>query len=141
MNDAAQLLDEAHRLGFELRRDGDRLHVEGPPSEAWFVAKLAEAKPDILAALDRPHCIVLRTEPYPDETDAADPDDGRRIVAGVEAHGGTLAIERHGIALRWTGHMPEAGEMIDRIRANRTGVVAALNKAKPPGQDGGIIGD
>ena len=44
--DTTQLLDEARRLGFELRRDGDRLHVEGPPSEAWFVAKLAEAKPD-----------------------------------------------------------------------------------------------
>ena len=133
MNDAAQLLDEAHRLGFEVCRDGDRLHVEGPQDAEWFVAKLAEAKPDILAALDRPHCIVLRTEPYPDETDAADPDDGRRIVADVEAHGGTLTIERHGIALRWTGHMPDTGAIIDRIRANRIGVVAALNKAASPG--------
>ena len=133
-NDAAQLLDEAHRLGFDVRRNGDRLHVEGPESESWFVAKLAEAKPAILAALDRPHCIVLRAEPYPDETDAADPVDGRRIVAVVESHGGTLTIERHGIALRWTGHMPDAGAIIGRIRANRTGVVAALNKATSPGQ-------
>ena len=102
------------------------LHVEGPETESWFVAKLAEAKPDVLAALDRPHCIVLRTEPYPDEIDAADPDDGQRIVKSIEAHGGTLTIERHGIALRWTGHMPDTGAIIDRIRANRIGVVTAL---------------
>ena len=62
--DAAQLLDEAHRLGFEVSRNGDRLHVEGPETESWFVAKLAEAKPDVLAALDRPHCIVLLTCPH-----------------------------------------------------------------------------
>ncbi len=130
---ASQLLDEAHRLGFEICRDGDRLHVEGPESESWFVAKLAEAKPDILAALDRPHCIVLRADPDPDETDAADPVDGRRIVAAVKALGGTLAIERHGIALRWTGHLPNTGAIIDRIRANRIGVVAALSKAMSPG--------
>ena len=133
--DGAQLLDEAHRLGFEICRDGDRLHIEGPQDAEWFVEKLAEAKPDILAALDRPHCIVLRTEPYPDETDAADPDDGERIVAAVEAYGGTLTIERHGIVLRWTGHMPDTGAIIDRIRANRNGVVAALNKAQALSDD------
>ncbi len=130
-NDAAQLLDEAHRLGFEVCRDGDRLHVEGPQDAEWFVAKLAEAKPDILAALDRPHCIVLQTEPYPDETDAADPVDGQRIAEAVVSHGGTLTIERHGIALRWTGHLPDTGVLIDRICANRSGVVEALNKAQP----------
>ncbi len=128
-SNATQLLDEARRLGFEVCRDGDRLHVEGPRDAEWFVEKLAQAKPDILAALDRPHCIVLRTEPYPDETDAADPDDGQRIVEAVQVHGGTLIIERHGIALRWTGHLPGTGAIIDRIRANRSGVVAALNKA------------
>ncbi len=128
-SNATQLLDEARRLGFELRRNGDRLHVEGPPEAEWFVAKLAEAKPDILAVLDRPHCIVLLAEPYPDETDAADPVDGQRIVEATEAHGGTLTIERHGIALRWTGQLPDAGSIIDRIRANRIGVVAALTKA------------
>ena len=133
-NDAARLLDEAHRLGFEVCRDGDRLHVEGPEAESWFVEKLAEAKPDVLAALDRPHCIVLRTEPYPDEIDAADPDDGQRIVAAVDAHGGTLTIERHGIALRWTGHMPDTGAIIDRIRANRIGVVAALTESHAGGR-------
>ncbi len=78
------------------------------------------------AEADRPHCIILRTEPYPDETDADDPDGGRRIVAAVEANGGTLTIERHGIALRWTGHMPNTGAIIDRIRTNRIGVVKAL---------------
>ena len=41
--DGAQLLDEAHRLGFEVCRDGDRLHIEGPQDAEWFVAKLAEA--------------------------------------------------------------------------------------------------
>ena len=140
MNDAVQLLDEARRLGLELSRNGDRLHVEGPPEADWFIERLAQAKPDILAALDRPHCIVLRTEPYPDETDATDPVEGRSIVEAVEAHGGTLTIERHGIALRWTGYLPDTGAIIDRIRSNRIGVVAALNNARSPGDDGGTIG-
>ena len=82
---------------------------------------------------DRPHCIILRVEPYPHETDAADPVDGQRIVAAVVAHGGTLTIERHGIALRWTGHLPDTGSIIDRIRDNRTGVVAALVDQQPDG--------
>ncbi len=135
--DAIQLLDEARELGFEVSRDGDRLHVEGPQEEAWFVEKLADAKLQLLVALDRPHCIILRTEPYSDETDAADLVDGRRIVEAVQAHGGIISIERHGIALRWTGHLPNTGAIIDRIKANRIGVVTALNKAKPPGHDGG----
>ena len=96
-SNATQLLDEARRLGFEVCRDGDRLHVEGPRDAEWFVEKLAQAKPDILAALDRPHCIVLRTEPYPDETDAADPVDGRRIVQIVKARGVTA---HHGAGSR-----------------------------------------
>ena len=128
--DGAQLLDEAHRLGFEVCRDGDRLHIEGPQDAEWFIEKLAEAKPEILAALDEPHCFILRTEPYPGETDADDPVDGQRIAEAVEAHGGTLTIERHGIALRWTGHLSDTGALIDRICANRSGVVAALNKAQ-----------
>ncbi len=129
--DGAQLLDEAHRLGFEVCRDGDRLHIEGPQDAEWFVAKLAEAKPDILAALDRPHCIVLQSETCPGEPDAADLVAGQNIVDVVGAYGGTLTIERHGIVLRWTGHLSDTGTIIDRIRANRIGVVAALNKAQP----------
>ena len=88
----------------------------------------------LLAALDRPHCIVLRAEPYPDETEAADPIDGQRIVTAVEAPGGTLTIERHGIALRWTGHRSDTGALIDRICANRTGVVAALTEGHAAGR-------
>ena len=76
----------------------------------------------------RDHCIVLRTELYADEIDSADNVDGRSIVEAVEARGGTLTIERHGITLRWTGHLPDAGLIIDRIRANRIGVVEALRK-------------
>ena len=128
--EATLLLDEAHRLCFELCRNGDRLHVEGPRQAEWFVKKLAEAKPDILVALDRPHCIVLRDYLDPDETDLADPVDGRAIVQAVEGYGGTLTIERHGLALCWTGHMPNAGAIIDRIRANRFGVVEALRKKR-----------
>ena len=131
MNNAAQLLDEAHRLGFEVCRDGDRLHVEGPREAEWFVAKLAEAKPDILAALDRPHCIVLQFKSYPGESDAADPVDARRIVEAVEARGGTLTIERVGIVLRWTGHLSDTGALIGWICQNRTGVFEYLTM---PGQ-------
>ena len=128
-SNAAQLLDEAHRLGFEVRRDGDRLLVKGPRSEERFLLKLAEAKPDILEALDRPHAIFLRVEPFPNELDFADPVDGQRVVEAVQAHGGTLAIERRSIALRWTGHMPDVVSIIDQIRANRTGVVVAMQRA------------
>ena len=69
---------------------------------------------------------MLRDWPHPDETDAGDVEDGRHIVADIEVRGGKLRIERHGIALRWTGDMPDTGSIVDRIRANRTGVVAAL---------------
>ncbi len=109
-----------------MRRDDDRLRVEGPESESWIVENLAEAKLDILAALDRPHCIVLRAEQYPNETGAADLVDGRRIVQAIEARGGTLTIERHGTTLGWTVHLPNRGALIDRIRANRIGVVVAI---------------
>ncbi len=125
----ADLKNEAHRLGFEVRRDGDRLLVKGPRSEEWFLLKLAESKPEILEALDRPHAIFLRVEPYPNELDFADPVDGQRIIEAVQAHGGTLAIERRSIVLRWTGHMPDVVSIIDQIRANRTGVVVALETA------------
>ena len=50
--DIDQILDEARRLSLELRRNGDRLHVEGPRNVEWFIAKLVEAKPQILQALD-----------------------------------------------------------------------------------------
>ena len=114
-----------------MRRDGDRLHVEGPLSEAWFVAKLAEAKPQILDALagtetDHVRCLVLLPEPYPDEPDDHDPEEGRRIIEAVEAAGGWVRIEHKRIVLRWRRDMPDAGKLIDRIRRNRIGVVAAL---------------
>ncbi len=119
-NDAAQLLDEAHRLGFELRRDGDRLHVEGPENEAWFVEKLAEAKPqllDALAEVDRVRVLVLLPQPYPHESENDAPEDGGRIIEAVEAAGGWVRIEDGRIVLRWYGDFP--GEVIDRIRAAR----------------------
>ena len=78
---------------------------------------------------ERVHCIVLRGVPHFDGPDAADPVDGRRIIQAIERHGGSLTIERHGIALRWTGHLPNTGAIIDRIRINRIGVVVALEKA------------
>ena len=136
MNDAVQLLDEARRLGFVLSRDGDRLHVEGPPEAEWFVEKLAEAKPKLLDALaktERVHCIVLLGEPYPDEPDNDDPDEGKRIIAAVESAGGWLRMWEGKIVFNWRGEIPNAGELIDRIRANRIGVVAALNESHAAG--------
>ncbi len=134
-NDATQLLDEARRLGFEVRRNGDRLHVEGPREAEWFIAKLAEAKPQLLDALattesERVHCIVLLGQPDPGDDDNDDLAVGQRIVEAVRKAGGRLTVENGKIALRWTGDMPEAGGLIDRIRATRIGVVGAL-KPKP----------
>ena len=87
-------------------------------------------------------CLVLLPEPFPSESDISDPTAGRCIVDAVEAAGGWLNIEdvqaadgwnsiEHGrIVLRWRGDFP--GDLIDRIRANRTGIVAALGEGNPP---------
>jgi len=73
-------------------------------------------------------CVVLLGQPA-GEADSDDPAEGRNIVEAIQAAGGWIRIEDGNIALRWRGDMPEAGELIDRIRANRTGVVAALMAA------------
>lgn len=49
-----------------------------------------------------------------------------RIIEAVEAVGGWFRLGHNRIVLRWRGDMPNAGKLIDRIRACRTGVVAAL---------------
>ena len=133
--DIDQLLDEAHQLGFEVRRNGDRLHVEGPREAEWFIAKLAEAKPQILDALaaektDHVREVGFLPVPYPDEPDTDDPTEGRRIIAAIESVGGWTAIERGRIVLRWRGDPPCIPELIDRIRANRIGIVSALTAGR-----------
>ena len=75
---------------------------------------------------DRLHCIVLLGEPYPDEPDNNDPTEGKRIIAAVESAGGWLRLWDGRIVFRWRGDIPNAGELIDRIRAARTAVVLAI---------------
>ena len=134
LNDTAQLPDEARRLGFEVSRDGDRLHVEGPREKAWFVEKLVHAKPqilDVLSDIGRVRVLVLLPEPYPNEPDNADPAEGRRIVEAVEADGGWISIERGKIVLRWRGGF--SGRLIDRIMAARTAVMFAAQRSTREG--------
>ncbi len=75
---------------------------------------------------DRLHCIVLLGQPYPDEPDNNDPAEGERIIATVESAGGWLRLWDCRIVFRWRGDIPNAGELIDRIRAARTAVVLAV---------------
>ncbi len=75
---------------------------------------------------DRIHCIVLLGQPYPDEPDNNDPAEGERIIATVESAGGWLRLWDGRIVFRWRGDIPNAGELIDRIRAARTAVVLAV---------------
>jgi len=74
-------------------------------------------------------CVVLLGQPDPGEADSDDPAEGRNIVEAIQAAGGWIRIEDGRIVLRWRGNMVGAGELIDRIRAARTGVVAALPRA------------
>ena len=75
---------------------------------------------------DRLHTVVLLGQPYPDERDNLDPAEGERIIATVESAGGWLRLWDGRIVFRWRGDMPNAGELIDRIRAARTAVVLAV---------------
>ena len=77
---------------------------------------------------NRLHTIVLLGQPYSDEPDNDDPAEGRRIVEAVQAAGGWLRMWEGKIVLRWRGEIPNAGELIDRIRGNRLGVVRAVGK-------------
>ena len=74
-------------------------------------------------------CVVLLGQPDPGEHDNHDAEEGRRIVEAVQATGGWLTIEDEQIVLRWHGDMPGTGGLIDRIRTNRSGVVAAVRRA------------
>ena len=94
---------------------------------------LGQASRRVRQESDRIHTIVLLGEPYPDEPDNDDPDEGKRIIAAVESAGGWLRLWEGRIVLRWTGHMPDTGAIIDRIRANRIGVVAALTESHAAG--------
>ena len=82
---------------------------------------------------ERIHCIVLLGQPYPDEPDNDDPAEGQRIVEAVQAAGGWLRMWEGKIVFNWRGEIPNAGELIDRIRANRLGVVAALTEGHVAG--------
>ena len=81
---------------------------------------------------DHERVLSLRSIPDIDEPHNDDAKEGRRIIAAVEAAGGRISIEDDRIMLRWYGDFP--GQIIDRIRANRIGVVAALSKVTSPGQ-------
>ncbi len=81
---------------------------------------------------ERIHCIVLLGHPYSDEPDSDDPAEGQRIIAAVESAGGRLRMWEGKIVLRWRGDMPDAGKLIDRIRAARTAVVLAVENLVSP---------
>ncbi len=111
---------------------------------------------------ERVHEIVLLGQPDPGDVDNDDIGEGQRIIGDVRSDGGWITIENGNIALRWRGELPGVGKLIDRIREARTAVVLAAQRedteydrlerdaiqneadfdnAKPPGDDGGTIGD
>ncbi len=74
---------------------------------------------------DHVRVVVLQSEPYPDESDSDDPEEGRRILENVRAVGRWVSIERERIVLRWRGDFPS--RIIDQIMAARTAVVLAAH--------------
>ncbi len=147
MTDVAEILSNMSESDVRVSLDGDGLRVIAPTGTMTEdrVALMRQHREAIIEFLrakerDRVRVLVLLSEPRPDETDNADPVDGQSIIAAVEKVGGWLAIEHSRIVLRWR-HDVMPGALIDRILANRIGVFAALRKAKPPGHDGGTIGD
>ncbi len=139
MIDVAELLSNMSERDVRVSLDGDGLRVIAPTGtmtedRVAFMRQHREAIIEFLRAKerDRVRVLVLLSEPRPDETDNADPADGQSIIAAVEKVGGWLAIEHSRIVLRWR-HDVMPGELIDRILANRIGVVAALTEGQAAG--------
>lgn len=169
MIDVAELLSDMSERDVRVSLDGDGLRVIAPTGtmtddRVAFMRDHREAIIDHLRAeeINRFHTINLRAEPEPDEPDSSDPEVGRSIISDVRAGGAWVRILDGRIVLRWLGELPDAGKLIDRIREARTAVVAAahhedaeydrlereatqnessFDNARPPGDDGGTIGD
>ena len=107
---------------------------------------------------ERVHEIVLLGQPDSGDVDNDDPVAGEHIIRDVRAGGGWITIEHGKIVLRWRGVLPGVGNLIDRIREAREGVVLAaqhedakyerlereaiqdeadFSNARLPGDDGG----
>ncbi len=134
MINVAELLSDMSERDVRVSLDGDGLRVIAPAGTMTEdrVAIMRQHREAIIEFLrakerDRVRVLVLLSEPRPDETDNADPADGQSIIAAVEKVGGWLAIEHSRIVLRWR-HDVMPGALIDRILANRSGVVAAVKK-------------
>ncbi len=139
MINVAELLSNMSERDVRVSLDGDGLRVIAPAGtmtedRVAFMRQHREAIIEFLRAKerDRVRVLVLLSEPRPDETDNADPADGQSIIAAVEKVGGWLAIEYSRIVLRWR-HDVMPGALIDRILANRIGVVAALIEGQAAG--------
>ncbi len=136
MINVAELLSDMNERDVRVSLDGDGLRVIAPTGTMTEdrVAIMRQHREAIIEFLrakerDRVRVLVLLSEPRPDETDNADPTDGQSIIAAVEKVGGWLAIEHSRIVLRWR-HDVMPGALIDRILANRIGVVAALTEGQ-----------
>ena len=141
MTDVAEILSRMSECDVRISLDGDGSRVIAPTGTMTEdrVAFMRQHRDSIIEFLraeerDRVRVLVLLSAPYPDELDNADPEEGRRIVEAVEKMGGWIAIEHSRIVLRWR-HDVMPGALIDRRRANRTGVVVALTKTQPPAND------
>ncbi len=139
MINVAELLSDMSERDVRVSLDGDGLRVIAPAGtmtedRVAFMRQHREAIIEFLRTKerDRVRVLVLLSEPRPDETDNADPADGQSIIAAVEKVGGWLAIEHSRIVLRWR-HDVMPGALVDRILANRIGVVAALTEGQAAG--------
>ena len=140
MIDVAELLSDMSERDVRVSLDGDGLRVIAPTGtmtevRVAFIRQHREAIIEFLRAKerDRVRVLVLLSEPRHDEPDNADATEGWSIVEAIKAVGGWVRIENERIVLRWH-HDVMPGALIDRIRGNRIGVVAALHKATSPGQ-------
>ena len=135
MIDIAEFISRLTEQDVRLSLDGDELCVDAPTGvmttdRVAFMREHRQTIIDILrgVAMDtRLHRFSLRAEPSPDEQDANDPDEGRRIVKTLERLGAKIVIKGDRITLQWFGDISNAGELIDEIRKNRLGIAAALS--------------
>ncbi len=131
MIDVAETLSRMNASDVRVTLDGPGLRVIAPAGamnedRVAFMKQHRDAIIDFLRAeeRDRVRVLNLRSTPDPDETDNADPNEGRSIIEAVKAVGGWVHIENERIVLRWR-HDVMPGATIDRIMAARTAVVLA----------------
>ncbi len=102
-----------------------------PPGESKTECEKSEISPPPTPCTTvPPESISLRRHRFrwtidPDDTAI---EEGRRIVEAVRARGVWMNFKGGEIGIQWWGDIPNTGAMLDEIRAELSGVAAALHR-------------